>query len=186
MTIFLYRETICCGTIFRGQNDEVMVDHTYIKPCLGRIAMCKAKALAQSTPSAIREGPTKGVYSDSSSDSGYDDWSNQGLAMSPESQGNHVAEQGNLVAVQGNRVTEHGSNVVEQGNLVAVQGNHVSVQEKRVITQTNLVSRQVADLMCHETIFQRQEVREMHLIPDLIASESIVGCYQPSETAIRN
>lgn len=156
-----------------------MVDHSYIKPCLGRIAMCKAKALALSTQPAIREGPTKGVYSDSSSDSGYDDWSNQGLAMSPESQGNHVAEQGNLVAVQGNRVTENGSNVVEQGNLVAVQ-------EKRVITQTNLVSRQVADLMCHETIFKRQEVREMHLIPDLIASESIVGRYQPSETAIRD
>lgn len=128
------KETVCCGTIFRGQHDEIMVDPSYIKPCLGRIALCKAKALSPTGPANSSDPPAKGVYSDSSSDSGYDDYSNQGMVMSPD----NGLEQGNLGSSAGS----------EQGNLVIVQGN-------AVIAQGN----QAVDLQCHETVFQRQEVR---------------------------
>ncbi|XP_066258172.1 SIN3-HDAC complex-associated factor [Euwallacea similis] len=126
------KETICCGTIYRGQNDEIMVDHSSLKPCSGRIAKAKATAanrpvsttvpVASSVTTIITATPTpKTPFSDSSSDSGYDDCSNQGIALSPDAQMSRNLE---------NREAE------------ARKGD-------------------VADLMCHETIFESQEVSDI-------------------------
>lgn len=83
---FLHRKTICCGTVFHGRHNEIMVVRDLLKPCAARLAL-QHKA-ATSTPVAVVATPTtavtKTVYSDNSSDSGYDDSSNQ--AMSPDAQ----------------------------------------------------------------------------------------------------
>lgn len=63
-----------------------MVVRDLLKPCAARLAM--QHKVATSTPVAVVVTPTtavtKTVYSDNSSDSGYDDSSNQ--AMSPDAQ----------------------------------------------------------------------------------------------------
>ncbi|CAG9822337.1 unnamed protein product [Phaedon cochleariae] len=67
------RETVCCGTVFKGLYDEIMIDPRFIKPCGGsRAAICKSQ------PEKIDDIAASKVYSDSSSDSGYDESSNQG------------------------------------------------------------------------------------------------------------
>ncbi|XP_060535749.1 SIN3-HDAC complex-associated factor [Cylas formicarius] len=77
------KEELCCGTIFRGANGEVMIDPSYIKPCSGRMAaMCKARdgACADQTQERVAQltetAPKPPYSSDSSSDSGYDESSN--------------------------------------------------------------------------------------------------------------
>lgn len=80
------KEAVCCGTIFRGRNDEIMVDPSHLKPCVARLALWKSKAPTQVPPTQVPLPCTAAkLYSDSSSDSGYDDSSNQGMVMSPES-----------------------------------------------------------------------------------------------------
>ncbi|KAL1516584.1 hypothetical protein ABEB36_000481 [Hypothenemus hampei] len=93
------KETICCGAIFRGRNDEILLDYSHFKPCAGRLAMCRTNnkttkgpetatvPVTTTSPGAVTS-TTKGLYtSDSSSDSGYDDCSNQGyVGMSPPRQ----------------------------------------------------------------------------------------------------
>ncbi|XP_049962379.1 SIN3-HDAC complex-associated factor [Schistocerca serialis cubense] len=87
---FWKREKVCCGTIFKGPYGEVIVDPRFLKPCHG----CKPKQRAEVQSVAGKEpgssgapecskntgGPNKLTksYSDSSSDSGYDESSNQG------------------------------------------------------------------------------------------------------------
>ncbi|CAH0546544.1 unnamed protein product [Brassicogethes aeneus] len=91
------RETICCGTIYRGLNNEIMLDSRLFKPCNSRLEKCKrqmpepaalvvgkqqAQAAAAETD-GIATTTTK-VYSDSSSDSGYDESSNHAEKVSIE------------------------------------------------------------------------------------------------------
>ncbi|XP_066585805.1 SIN3-HDAC complex-associated factor [Prorops nasuta] len=106
---YFKRETICCGTIFKGLYGEIIVDPSLIKPCIGCLARQQARqrqttvlrnSPAHSSASAspiyssasaspvhsIESGtestiskPTSKTFSDSSSDSGYDDSSNQGV-----------------------------------------------------------------------------------------------------------
>lgn len=72
--------------MFHGRHNEIMVVRDLLKPCAARLAL-QHKA-ATSTPVSVIATPatavTKTVYSDNSSDSGYDDSSNQ--AMSPDAQ----------------------------------------------------------------------------------------------------
>lgn len=99
---------VCCGTIFKAPNGIVLVDQRFLKPCSARLARASCKLTPVSSPeapqapeepkaaievSAETETDSK-VYNDSSSDSGYDESSNQGLgylkkeepqvSMSPE------------------------------------------------------------------------------------------------------
>ncbi|KAF7274310.1 hypothetical protein GWI33_013027 [Rhynchophorus ferrugineus] len=78
------KESLCCGTIFRGLNDEIMVDPSYLRPCPARLAMLKSKTPSATGQSTLPDPANAKVYSDSGSDSGYDDSSNQGMAMSPD------------------------------------------------------------------------------------------------------
>lgn len=78
---FRFREIICCGTIYRGLYNEVMVDPRYIKPCKYRLAHCKLRANGSKSDSEVSDNATTKTYSDSSSDSGYDESSNQGVAL---------------------------------------------------------------------------------------------------------
>lgn len=98
---------ICCGAIYRGQNDEVLLVEGEYKPCLSRLAICKAKALAQKSPT-VSEPSGKSAFSDCSSDSGYDDSSNQGLAMSPDEQNNRLTESGSLATIEEETVQPQG------------------------------------------------------------------------------
>ncbi|XP_044268946.1 SIN3-HDAC complex-associated factor [Tribolium madens] len=68
------RETICCGTIFKGMCGEVIVDNRFLKACSARMR-CKLATHEVKTEPEV--GVTK-MFSDSSSDSGYDESSNQG------------------------------------------------------------------------------------------------------------
>lgn len=38
------RETVCCGTIFRGMYDEIIVDARFMKPCRNFVASRKEKS----------------------------------------------------------------------------------------------------------------------------------------------
>lgn len=69
---FWKREKVCCGIIFKGPHGEVIVDPRFLKPC--SVAHQDHK---QRTSPKGGEKTTK-VYSDASSDSGYDESSNQG------------------------------------------------------------------------------------------------------------
>lgn len=78
----IYREKICCGIIFKGPNGELLLDSRFLKPCDARLQMCKlrssnnaAKAQTDGTEPVVTKG-----YNDNSSDSGYDESSNQGSA----------------------------------------------------------------------------------------------------------
>lgn len=77
--LLVLREKICCGTIFRGLNGEVLLDQRFLKPCNARLANCKLRRSECKTESDISDTSSSKVYnSDSSSDSGYDESSNQG------------------------------------------------------------------------------------------------------------
>ncbi|VEN46014.1 unnamed protein product [Callosobruchus maculatus] len=72
------RETVCCGTIFKGLHNEIMVDPSFMKPCRFRLASgCKLQAIGGGAKAS--EPLATKAYSDSSSDSGYDDSSNQSV-----------------------------------------------------------------------------------------------------------
>ncbi|CAG9833096.1 unnamed protein product [Diabrotica balteata] len=74
------KETICCGVIFRGLYDEIMLDPTCMKPCRSRLATCKlALDIAKPETEQCENTGSSKLYSDSSSDSGYDESSNPGL-----------------------------------------------------------------------------------------------------------
>ncbi|XP_025836912.1 SIN3-HDAC complex-associated factor isoform X2 [Agrilus planipennis] len=79
---FWTKEKICCGVIFKAPNGEVLVDPRFLKPCSARLAKCqKRRASLEKTELEINDAATKGKsYSDTSSDSGYDESSNQGAA----------------------------------------------------------------------------------------------------------
>ncbi|XP_012279287.1 SIN3-HDAC complex-associated factor isoform X2 [Orussus abietinus] len=109
---YFKREVICCGTIFKGPYGEVIVDPSLIKPCIGCIARQQqrrqsnilgsspqhssasaspAHSSASASPAHSLESavdtttvpkPTSKSFSDSSSDSGYDESSNQGVGES--------------------------------------------------------------------------------------------------------
>lgn len=101
---FNSREKVCCGTIFKGPNGELLLDPSFLKPCRGRIAAsCRLVPVANgrvesttqnvesstNSPTSeikveidISESTVTKLYSDSSSDSGYDDSSNQGVIYS--------------------------------------------------------------------------------------------------------
>ncbi|XP_011878552.1 PREDICTED: protein FAM60A [Vollenhovia emeryi] len=90
------RESICCGSIFRGANGEIIMHSSSLKPCinLARRQLLTSIPVASPTHSSASTSPVHGVESpssspktnskqtksdsDSSSDSGYDESSNQG------------------------------------------------------------------------------------------------------------
>jgi hypothetical protein len=93
---FWKREKVCCGTIFKGPYGAVIVDPRFLKPCRG----CKNQQQEKAAVASAGMGPGTGdgaaggcedsssgmkgsklskSYSDSSSDSGYDESSNQGV-----------------------------------------------------------------------------------------------------------
>ncbi|KAG8278735.1 SIN3-HDAC complex-associated factor [Homalodisca vitripennis] len=65
---FWKREKVCCGVIFKGPQGQVIIDPRFMKPC-----MFKRAAPPPPPPTTITK-----VYSDNSSDSGYDESSNPG------------------------------------------------------------------------------------------------------------
>lgn len=77
----IYREKICCGIIFKGPNGEVLIDERFFKPCDARMQLCKLRSsnAVKGQTGGTEPTVTKG-YNDNSSDSGYDESSNQGLA----------------------------------------------------------------------------------------------------------
>ncbi|CAH1372406.1 unnamed protein product [Tenebrio molitor] len=75
------REIICCGTIFRGMCGEIMVDNRFLKPCSARLHKCKLPSSEVKADAEIGETNVTKLFSDSSSDSGYDESSNQGTII---------------------------------------------------------------------------------------------------------
>lgn len=101
-----HREIICCGTIFKGPYGEVIVDPSLLKPCVGCLAARRQQQRGSDSSSSASEATSpihsasvspahsvelppeasvvsskqnaKTAFCDSSSDSGYDECSNQG------------------------------------------------------------------------------------------------------------
>ncbi|XP_043286657.1 SIN3-HDAC complex-associated factor [Venturia canescens] len=133
---YFKREVVCCGTIFKGPYGEVIIDPSLIKPCLGcrtrqrlqrearentlleSASTSPAHSSASSSPAHSVESsssstgsevtkPTGKTFSDSSSDSGYDESSNPGIAetkitkilvtASIEDRGTKVKEEKSLI-----------------------------------------------------------------------------------------
>lgn len=91
MSIFQYifsvfREKICCGTIFVGPDSSIIIDKRLLIPCERRLRGGKCAALpsaSQGRPQdskAPAQGKT-GQFSDNSSDSGYDESSNSSAEL---------------------------------------------------------------------------------------------------------
>jgi len=78
------REEVCCGTVFRGRCGEVVVDPSFLKPCRGR-ATFKYPSRPESpvVPAAVTK-TALGKDVDSSSDSGYDDYSSKDAKAAAE------------------------------------------------------------------------------------------------------
>ncbi|XP_057652796.1 SIN3-HDAC complex-associated factor isoform X2 [Diorhabda carinulata] len=73
------KEEICCGVIFRGRYNEIMVDPAYLKPCLSRLNRCKLGSSNNKPENEQCDTTTSTkAFSDNSSDSGYDESSNPG------------------------------------------------------------------------------------------------------------
>lgn len=69
---------VCCGTVYKGPNGEVLIDPRFLKPCKARLAkVCKSPESPTDEKASLDSNSTKS-YSDSSSDSGYDESSNPG------------------------------------------------------------------------------------------------------------
>jgi len=104
----LFREKVCCGTIFKGPYGAVIVDPRFLKPCRG----CKNQQQEKAAVASAGMGPGTGdgaaggcedsssgmkgsklskSYSDSSSDSGYDESSNQGVGEGGHHRSNAAA-----------------------------------------------------------------------------------------------
>lgn len=73
---------MCCGTIYKGPNGEVLIDPRFLKPCKARLAaICKTVPEPTSEEKALNSDSSSSKSdssSDSSSDSGYDESSNPG------------------------------------------------------------------------------------------------------------
>lgn len=85
---------MCCGFIFRGLHGEVMVDPRFLVPCAGcskkdQLTSSQASSAVKPDGAGLNSMPDEKVvvvmsnglaksFSDSSSDSGYDESSNQG------------------------------------------------------------------------------------------------------------
>ncbi|XP_022191999.2 SIN3-HDAC complex-associated factor [Nilaparvata lugens] len=77
------REKVCCGIIFKGRNGQVLIDSRFFKPCDHRDAtssppsvttvVAPSHAPKATCPTTASSPP----FSDTSSDSGYDESSNQ-------------------------------------------------------------------------------------------------------------
>lgn len=81
MCYFCCRESICCGTVFKGLDGELMLDYRFLKPCTARLDMCKLSANKPKPEKEVNESTGTKLFSDSSSDSGYDESSNQGTII---------------------------------------------------------------------------------------------------------
>lgn len=66
--------------MFKGPNGELLLDPRFLKPCDARLQMCKVRSSGPAKPQTEATTVAKG-YSDNSSDSGYDESSNQGLIV---------------------------------------------------------------------------------------------------------
>lgn len=76
-------EEVCCGTVFRGRCGEVVVDHRFYKPCHGRSTFkYPSRPESPAVPAAVKTVLGKDV--DSSSDSGYDDYSSKDAKVAQE------------------------------------------------------------------------------------------------------
>ncbi|XP_074029724.1 SIN3-HDAC complex-associated factor isoform X2 [Leptinotarsa decemlineata] len=89
-TDYWKKETICCGVIFRGLYNEVMIDPSYIKPCSSRLASCKLQSNGNKSLKGSADNTTSKMDSDSSSDSGYDESSNSGMSADNAFKKDHV------------------------------------------------------------------------------------------------
>lgn len=73
------REKICCGEVFKGPNGELLLDPRLLKPCTARLQICKLQTAESKVSADGNETTISKGFSDSSSDSGYDESSNQGV-----------------------------------------------------------------------------------------------------------
>lgn len=62
--------------IFRGKNGELLMDQRFLNPCIARQQICKLRSKKDQVDT--NEVVNTKVYSDNSSDSGYDESSNPG------------------------------------------------------------------------------------------------------------
>lgn len=76
---FCNREKICCGEVFKGPHGELLLDPRFLKPCTARLQVCKLQSPESKVSTDGNETTISKAFSDSSSDSGYDESSNQGL-----------------------------------------------------------------------------------------------------------
>ncbi|KAK5642428.1 hypothetical protein RI129_008595 [Pyrocoelia pectoralis] len=74
------QENVCCGIVFRGPNNELLVDTRFLKPCNARLANMKHGYSSSKVSGEIVDTLLPKNYSDNSSDSGYDESSNPGAA----------------------------------------------------------------------------------------------------------
>ncbi|KAB0796641.1 hypothetical protein PPYR_10702 [Photinus pyralis] len=74
------QESVCCGIVFRGPNNELLVDARFLKPCNARLASMKQHGYnsVKATGVIADTSSIPKNYSDNSSDSGYDECSNPG------------------------------------------------------------------------------------------------------------
>ncbi|KAJ4429643.1 hypothetical protein ANN_21844 [Periplaneta americana] len=109
---FWKREKVCCGTIFKGPYGAIIVDPRFLKPCRGCKSQQQEKkavtsgglghAAGDNAPNGHDDGSSgmKGSkltksYSDSSSDSGYDESSNQGMGEGGHHRSNATGRRSN-------------------------------------------------------------------------------------------
>lgn len=79
-------EKICCGTIFVGPENAIIVDRRLLIPCERRMRGGKCLPLASiGQPAEVVKPPAQksGQFSDNSSDSGYDESSNSSAESNP-------------------------------------------------------------------------------------------------------
>ncbi|XP_054275844.1 SIN3-HDAC complex-associated factor-like [Macrosteles quadrilineatus] len=87
---FWKREKVCCGVIFKGPHGQVIVDPRFLKPCVYKRAHAHTHVAAPTTTAtnttaavATTDASSTKIYSDNSSDSGYDESSNPGEVVQP-------------------------------------------------------------------------------------------------------
>ncbi|KAK9891466.1 hypothetical protein WA026_014698 [Henosepilachna vigintioctopunctata] len=84
------REVICCGTIYRGRCGEILSDPRSLTPCKAMLKNGQSQhkpttaSSSDAQVSVISATPSKS-FSDSSSDSGYDESSNPSLTQADQS-----------------------------------------------------------------------------------------------------
>lgn len=135
---------MCCGIVFKGAGNELAIDMTNFKPCRNHYSTQKRQKSVDSTTdviSSVLPSAKDKVFSDNSSDSGYDEYSNQ--EKNKENSNDETTITANNTITSGTTKVLNIDKVLMNGTTMkpsfVLNGATVKVNAGNLVKQNNIV-----------------------------------------------